>query len=238
MTEARDVAGQARYDAVADWYDGWVGDAPGVICEEAPELLADRLVGERVLDVACGQGRVSRELGLRGATVVGVDLSVRLVAKARTAEAARPLGIDYVVADIAGASGWWDGRPFDGAVCEMALMDIGDLRGALAAVSRVVRPGGWFLMSLVHPCCPGRATGLSSWPPDRGYGAEGWWTSADHNPDGARIRVGAYHRTLSTYLNALTDAGLQLERTIEPPAEVPTLLVLACRRPEGDRGGT
>ena len=220
----------ARYDEVADWYDQWVGGASAVICEQAPDLLPNPLAGQRVLDVACGQGRLSRELARRGATVLGVDLSRRLIAKARAAEQAAPLGIHYTAADVTRLDRWWDGVPFDGVACEMALMDIEDLDGTLAAVSRVGRPGAWFVASLLHPCFPGTENGLSSWPPERGYGAEGWWTSPAHNPDGARIRVGSYHRTLSTYLNALAKAGLRLERAFEPPAPVPTLLALACRR--------
>ncbi len=55
--------------------------------------------------------------------------------------------------------------------------------------------------------------------------------------------MGAYHRTLATYVNALTDAGLTLERLAEPRAtgafaenrpvwaEVPAVLVAKCQRP-------
>jgi hypothetical protein len=61
--------------------------------------------------------------------------------------------------------------------------------------------------------------------------------------------VGEYHRTLSTYVNTLSDAGLQLERLSEPGmdddrpqspafassgrpvwAEVPAILVALCRK--------
>jgi hypothetical protein len=83
---------------------------------------------------------------------------------------------------------------------------------------------------LVHPCFPGNEAGLSSWPPERDYFAEGFWSSSRHNPDGVRIRVGSNHRTVSTYINAAIDAGLVLERVIEPPGPVPMLLILACRR--------
>ena len=110
-------------------------------------------------------------------------------------------------------------------------MDIDDLAGALSAVTSVLRPGGWFVASIVHPCLPGSERGASSWPPGRGYEPEGWWLSpADHNPEGVRIRVGATHRKLSTYLNALLDAGLEAERFAEPPAPVPTYLLWRCRR--------
>jgi hypothetical protein len=112
----------------------------------------------------------------------------------------------------------------------MAFMDIDDLPGALAAVAGTVRPGGWFVASFVHPCFPGNEAGLSSWPPDRSYFTEGWWTSTAHNPVGVRIRVGSSHRTLSSYLNALVDAGFSLEHVVEPPAPVPTFLLLRCRR--------
>jgi hypothetical protein len=109
-------------------------------------------------------------------------------------------------------------------------MDIEDLDGALTAAATVVRPGGWFIASIVHPCFPGGETGLPSWPPEGGYDAEGWWISPDHNPSGARIRVGAYHRKLSTYMNATIDAGFGIEHVVEPAALIPTFLVFVCRR--------
>jgi hypothetical protein len=53
---------------------------------------------------------------------------------------------------------------------------------------------------------------------------------AGHSPDGVRTPVGATHRKLSTFLNALRDAGLEAERFVEPPAPVPTYLLWRCRR--------
>ena len=192
------MAHRSRYDAFAEWYVAWVGEARGLICDPAADVMAPRLSRERWLDVACGAGRASRELARRGASVVGVDISRELIARACAVEAHEPLGgVRYVTADITRPAEWWDGEHFDGAVSEMAFMDIDDLDGTLAAVARVLRPGAKFMASLVSPCFPGNEAGLSSWPPERGYGAEGGWTSGDHNPDGVRIRVGSNHRTLS-----------------------------------------
>ncbi len=50
--------------------------------------------------MACGQGRVARELTRRGGRVTGVDISAALLSKARAAEARGPLGISYVHADV------------------------------------------------------------------------------------------------------------------------------------------
>jgi SAM-dependent methyltransferase len=230
--DAPESAPQAPYDAIADWYESWAGEGPGLISAEG--LLPERLEDQRVLDVACGTGRLSRELAGRGATVVGVDLSGRLIDKAQAAAAPGPGRIRYLVADITLPHQWWDGQLFDGAVSEMAFQDIADLQGTIAAVTAALRPGGWLLVSMVHPCFPGdRAvgqSGLPSWPPEGGYCAEGWWISPDHHPDGARIRVGSYHRRLSTYVNAFLDAGLVLERMIEPARDLPVLLALSCRK--------
>ncbi len=214
----------ARYDEIADWYEQWAGDGPGLIAGH-PELLPP-LVGLRVLDVACGQGRLTRRLAGAGATVTGLDLSAAMLGKA---QAMGGEGIEYVHADITGPPIWWDGRPFDGCTCDLALMDIDDLAGALATIAAVLRPGGWFVASVVHPCFPGNGTGRSSWPPE-GYDTEGWWTSPDHSPGGVRIRVGATHRKLSTILNGLLAAGLEPDWFLEPPAPVPTYLLWRCRR--------
>ena len=216
---------QARYDGYAEWYEQWIGDAPPLIAAHAGLLPV--VTGERVLDIACGQGRMSRYLAGLGADVVGVDISAAMLDKAR---AAGPRSIAYVRGDITRRPAWWDGRPFDGCTCELALMDIDDLAGTLSAVTTVLRPGGWFVASIVHPCLPGSERGLSSWPPAEGYEREGFWTSPDHSPEGVRIRVGATHRKLSTFLNALLDARLEAERFVEPPAPVPTYLLWRCRR--------
>lgn len=213
----------ARYDAIADWYDDFVDPmgGGGFVTSLVPEDLS----GARVLDVACGQGRLARHLAAQGATVVGVDLSVELLERARR----RPThGIEFVHGDAAEPSTWWDGSTYDGATCEMALMDVENLDGALRAVAAAVSPGGWFVCSLFHPCFPGKDDGLPSWPPEGGYAAEGWWTT---DGDGVRGRVGAHHRRLSTYLNAIVDAGFVVERLDEGAFRLPTILVVRARRP-------
>jgi SAM-dependent methyltransferase len=184
-----------------------------------------------VLELACGHGRITRELARRGATVVGVDVSERLIGKARAQESSAPLGIRYVHADVTEA-GLFDHDAFDIVVCSFGLSDIDDLDGALATARRALRQGGAFVFSILHPCFPG-GTGVSgSWPADGSYYDERWW-QADGALSTLRQQVGANHRTLSTYLNTLRRHGLLLDEAVEPspPAEWTATRPAAARLP-------
>jgi hypothetical protein len=125
-------------------------------------------------------------------------------------------------------------------------MDIPDLDATLAAVRRVLRPGGSFVAVISHPCflapfasTVGGPDGLPGRLVTR-YLDDEFWRSP--NPEGVR-RAGAYHRTLSTYLNAFVRHGFELEQVLEPAADgdyareqpvyvrVPIFLAVRLRRP-------
>jgi ubiquinone/menaquinone biosynthesis C-methylase UbiE len=99
--------------------------------------LAGLVDGRRVLDLACGHGRVTRELIRRG----GLDISDALLVRARAAEQVAPLGARYIHGDAAGSLELPAGS-FDSVVCNYGLSDIDDLAGALANVHHLLRPGG------------------------------------------------------------------------------------------------
>jgi SAM-dependent methyltransferase len=236
------TASFAAYDMIAEWYDESVGTA-GSSADPVVDVvlaLAGEVAGLRVCDLACGQGLVARQLARRGAKVVGIDLSVRLLQIARGYEAVEPLGIVYVQGDAQALTALED-QSFDGLTCNLALMDIPDLPAALATVRRVLRPEGWFVFSITHPCFQlprGRVEGEDGAEDEPGYFSEGFWRS-DY-PEGVRGKVGAHHRTLSTYLNALGAASLALTRIVEPQpvsgapgtSPVPKFLIVRCRREE------
>lgn len=141
------------WDAVAD---DWVAHADQndyrnfLLMPLTIEILGD-VRGLRLLDLGCGEGGYSRELAKRGATVVGVDGSRRLVEVARQRAAEAKLDIEYLCANanslpsLANAS-------FDWVVAAMSLMDVEDYDGAITEVFRVLAPGGRLLMSITHPC--------------------------------------------------------------------------------------
>ena len=229
----------ARYDAIAEFYDATVADDA---TDAGSAALLDQVGdvrGLRLADLACGQGRITRELARRGATVVGVDVSDALLGIALAAERDRPLGVSYRQGDLTHASTLAD-ETFNGVVCNYGLSDIDDLDGALATVARLLEPEGWFVFAILHPCFPGWDDDApSSWPSRDGYFREGWWQAQN---SGFRGKVGANHRTLSTYLNAVTRRGLHLDVIAEPQpgadwsarkpgaGAVPVHLVVRCRK--------
>lgn len=230
--------GPARYDAVADFYADGFPDAYDDPATAAFLDLVGPVDGLDVLDLACGHGRISRELARRGGRVLGIDISRRLIAKAEELERADPLGVAYVAADASAAPA---GRTVDLAVCCFGLSDIDDLDGALGTVAGAVRPGGRFVFSILHPCFPGGGEVSGSWPPGGGYRDEGRWTAAGARST-LRAQVGATHRMLSTYVDALVRHGLTLQALREPPpppdwatsapaaARHPVFLAVACTR--------
>lgn len=227
----QDEPTQAAYDTVAEWYDERISNDDLVHGLTLPTLLdlvdANTLAGQNVCDLACGQGVITRILVEYGAHMTGVDIAQALLAHAREAEAAAPLGITYVHDDISVGDTLPDAA-FDGALCHMALMDVADLGGVAQTVARILRPGGWFVFVVTHPCYQ---TPDATWldPDDDGqvkrlvggYFDVGFWRpTTQGSATSVRERVGAYHRTLSMYLNAFTTVGLTFASMQEPQITV------------------
>lgn len=204
---------EARYDAVADFYVAGFDTLDDPASAALLDLLGP-LAGLRVLDVACGHGRVTRELARRGARAVGIDISAALIGRARESERDQPLGIRYVHGDVT-APARLGTAEYDTVTCNFGLSDIDDLDRAVTAVSRALRPGGRFVFSILHPCFPGGKDISGSWPAGGRYYDQGRWIPAGRLSS-LRRQVGATHRMLSTYLGTLREHDLWLDRIVEP----------------------
>jgi 2-polyprenyl-3-methyl-5-hydroxy-6-metoxy-1,4-benzoquinol methylase len=132
-------------DSGADYYRRLV---------HAPALLAacGDVRGLAVLDLGCAHGDFSRRLATAGASVTGVDLSDSLLAAAVAREAADPLGITYLCADVTKPVDRLGDASFDLVTAAMSLQDTADPGAALAEAARVLRPAGRLVFSVPHPC--------------------------------------------------------------------------------------
>lgn len=97
--------------------------------------LLDPQRGERILDVGCGEGTLTKKIVERGATVLGVDNSPEMIA------AARANGIDAVLMDVADMT---FSSEFDAAFSNATLHWVLEKEQAARAIFRALKPGGRF----------------------------------------------------------------------------------------------
>ena len=131
-------------------------------------LLPSLRPGQRVLDVGCGPGSITKGLAERvapGGEAVGVDLDTAFVAAARDAWSAVP-GLRFEEADAAALP--FDDASFDVAFLHAVLQHVESPAAVLAEVRRVVRPGGVVGVAdadldgyLIHPRTEGLEAALA-----------------------------------------------------------------------------
>lgn len=132
-----------------------VGALQRAVAEQSMSELA--LAGtERVLDVGCGDGFVTLQIAerLRGGSVVGVDASPRMIAKAESRAVPDGARAEFRSADARDLP--FDGE-FDVAVSFNALHWVPDLQVALASIARSVVDGGRVIVQMV---CAGPRTSV------------------------------------------------------------------------------
>lgn len=191
-------------------------------------LLPD-VEGKRALDLGCGMGQLAAHLAGAGASeVIGVDISERMLALA-AAEHAHPR-VTYLRESIEVAA--FPAGRFDLVASSLAFHYVEDYPGLVRRIARWLAPGGVLVYSTEHPIYTAvdPATGWvldpegrrMHWALDR-YADEGW-REQHWFVEGVR----KYHRTMATLVNGLVDAGLVVERVLEPIPDAETLR----RRPD------
>lgn len=169
--------------------------------------------GRRTLDLACGEGRLTRELARRGYPIVAVDSSPSMVRLARE----HPDAPEVIVADARHLP--FADREFDLVVAFMALHDLDDLPAAVSEAARVLTRGGAFCIAIHHPFQTAGAFETSD--------ADAAFVVADSYLDprrvqfvsdrnGIRMTFNQVHRPIAAYAEAIEDAGLVIEVIREP----------------------
>lgn len=97
--------------------------------------LLDPRPGERILDVGCGEGTLTRRIAERGASVLGIDNSPEMVA------AAREKGLDAVLLDAADMT---FAAEFDAAFSNATLHWVLEKEKAARSIFYALKPGGRF----------------------------------------------------------------------------------------------
>jgi ubiquinone/menaquinone biosynthesis C-methylase UbiE len=200
ISQNRESVGQADLKALktrqqAAWSSGdyaRIGTTLQIVGEELCEAL-DVRAGQRVLDIAAGNGNASLAAARRGCDVVATDYVPALLERARERAAADRLDIEFREAD-AESLPFPDGS-FDVVVSTFGVMFTPDQEAAAAEMVRVCRPGG--------------KIGLANWTPE-GFIGQLFKVIARHVPPPRDARSPALWGTRSRIAELFAAHGVSI----------------------------
>ncbi len=211
----------SSWGPVAGWYDKHLSSAD-TYHEKVllPNLM--RLVnpqkGERIVDLACGQGYFTRALHAAQAEVVGIDIGSELI---EIAQNSMP-DVTFHVGSAESPTMLHDAS-FDKALISLALQNIEHADRVIVSASRILTPGGELHIVLNHPAF--RIPKRTSWGFDRKRmlqyrQVDGYLSLSDSTIDMHPGLVDSpstisYHRPLQYYFKAFEKAGFAVTRLEE-----------------------
>jgi SAM-dependent methyltransferase len=222
--------------------------------EDELHLLGE-VQGKRILEIGCGSGHSLTYAAARGAGELwGLDISTTQIEAAKRLHQEQGLTSHLFCSPMEENPGVPEGY-FDLIFSIYALGWTVDLAQTLSLIASYLAPGGRFLFSWEHPMYRCLRYRDGHFVLERSYNDEVSYIS----PRWADGKPTAFHpRKISTYVNAIIDAGLLIERLVEAiasPAQatatetspeqwyslpraqlVPTTMILKARKPNAFGG--
>ena len=213
------------------------------------------------LDIGCGEGNNTRLLSGRGARVTAFDVSEIFIRYAKRPPAPEKSKTDYLVASAVEIP--FADSVFDFATGFMSFMDIPETDRVLSEAYRVLKTGAFLQFSITHPCFDTLhhrnlrdENGVTYAVEVSGYfektdGELAEWLFSAAPPEETEgvpnFKIPVFRRTISEWLNLITDRGFILEHLEEPRPDdqtvrrypvlqdaqvVPFFLILRARKPK------
>jgi SAM-dependent methyltransferase len=174
--------------AITDFIAGTTRDSVYIYqaIEDTMVDLAAEIPGGRVLDVACGTGKVAMRIAERGCLTLGAEASMEMIGLGRYVQ---PDSRALMVRSIAEELPFPD-NTFDRVICQGSLDHFVDGHAFMREAARITKPNGRVVIALANfesiSCRLGRRIDHLRWrlgrpkPPWRRY----WQTPEDHNVRG------------------------------------------------------
>ena len=168
--------------------DFWRAAIPAELTRAESEFIAKQLQltnSAKVLDVPCGNGRLSIELAQRGFALTGVDIAKEFMDEAMSSSLQAGVKIDWRNQDMRDLP--WS-REFDGAFCfgnSFGYLDDDANADFLKAVSQTLKPGRRFILDApaIAECM------LPSFQPSRSIELAGIKVDIEHRYDHEQGRM-------------------------------------------------
>lgn len=259
----QDTTGESRerWERISACWDSRMGDDGNrhsleLIFPETERLL-DTKKGEKILDAACGNGTFSRRLAAAGCRVLAFDYSEAMIGFAMERSIHFRDLIDYRVidaTDIDALLALGTGT-FDKAVCNMAIHDISSIDPLFRGVYGLLKPGGVFVFSSMHPCYKNAGmqnvvetaeneAGVSEMHAVKIYSYITPQSYYGYAISAQPVAHRYYHRPISAILNAAFAAGFAVTGIAEPVfhaatvekgdwTEIPAVMIIRAVKPKG-----
>ena len=179
-------------------------------CREFISNSLNDVANLNILDAGCGAGEYVHLLAQKGATVTGGDGSANMIEMAKSKYPSYPFDLVNLHDELP-----YQSNMFDVVLCNLVLMDIDPIENAIKEFYRIIKPGGKFFFSIVHPAFYlGRSdrdvNGQQLARKVNGYTnhiaeIQNFWGRTVH-----------YHRPISHYLNTISREGFVLKHMYEP----------------------
>jgi len=185
-----------------------------VATESQLKILGD-VKGKRILEIGCGGAQNSIALSKWGAKTVGADLSRKQILYGKSLIQNERVKVDLLVCNMERLP--FKDESFDVVTTAVSLHYAPDLNAVVTEVNRVLVEGGYFTFSTAHPFSEGKLAKCrgKSVVVLRNYFKRRVIHWVDKLPDGSKVKMHSYYRTLQDYFDALAENGLVVEQYVE-----------------------
>jgi SAM-dependent methyltransferase len=200
------------YERLAERYAAMIDTKPHNAYYERPAMLSllPRVRGKRVLDAGCGPGAYAQIMVRRGAKVVGVDVSPKMLRLARERVGDK---VELRRADLTKPMKFLRNKSFDIVISPLVIPYIRNLKRLFEEFYRVLRSPGVLVFSDGHPF--GDYLFFKKKRKSKNYFKTELVGCTWHG-FGFPVYIAGYRRPLNALLNPLIATGFILDRVVEP----------------------
>jgi len=176
---------------------------------------------DKIIDIGCGEGFVTRKVRAVRHHVYGSDLSSEMIDSAIK----QSPDIKYWIQDIEHTKTFPNQHRFQIALSTLVFMYLENIDIALKNIHQYLRPKGYLIISITHPCFYQQEN--FRWFQEE---ADYPYQAGNYLCEKTTIRNIAQkftthhvHRTIGTYIHAFTKSGFKIIDILEPkPKKTPT----------------
>jgi SAM-dependent methyltransferase len=197
------------YEQMAEAYNDRIDTKAHNAYYDRPNTLSlfpAQVEGIKILDAACGPGKYAEILLESGATVIGCDISPKMIDLARQRNGSRG---SFFVHDLENPFHQLPDESFDIILSALALDYLPDWSPTLDEFYRLLQPSGHLIFSIEHPFFKYQYHGSDNYFETEGVHAS--WTGF-----GGTYQMPSYRRSLQSVLIPILHAGFRLDHILEP----------------------